>query len=35
MLCHGEPHEVLNPQDLAKLFGGGGFYEHEKEAHHH
>jgi zinc transport system ATP-binding protein len=35
MLCHGKPHEVLHPQDLAKLFGGGGFYEHEKEAHHH
>jgi zinc transport system ATP-binding protein len=33
MFCHGKPHEVLNPQDLVKLFGGGGFYEHQKAAH--
>jgi zinc transport system ATP-binding protein len=33
MLCHGKPHEVLHPQDLARLFGEGGFYEHYKEAH--
>jgi ABC-type Mn2+/Zn2+ transport system ATPase subunit len=35
MLCHGKPHEILNPQELTSLFGEGGFYQHEKEAHHH
>ena len=34
MLCHGKPHEVLRPEDLTRLFGEGGFYEHEKIAHH-
>jgi len=34
MLCHGKPHEVLNPQDLERLFGEGGFYAHETETHH-
>jgi zinc transport system ATP-binding protein len=33
MLCHGKPREVLHPEDLRKLFGEGGFYEHHKEAH--
>lgn len=33
MLCHGKPHEVLHPQDLARLFGEGGFYAHQKETH--
>lgn len=33
MLCHGKPHEVLNPQDLARLFGEGGFYAHQRETH--
>jgi zinc transport system ATP-binding protein len=33
MLCHGKPHEVLNPEDLTRLFGGGSFYEHHKDAH--
>ena len=33
MLCHGKPHEVLNPQDLQRLFGEGGFYAHETETH--
>jgi zinc transport system ATP-binding protein len=33
MLCHGKPHEVLNPQELAALFGEGGFYEHHQERH--
>jgi zinc transport system ATP-binding protein len=34
MLCHGKPHEVLNPQDLERLFGEGGFYAHQRETHH-
>ena len=33
MLCHGKPHDVLNPQDLTKLFGEGAFYTHEDSAH--
>lgn len=33
MLCHGKPHDVLNPQDLARLFGEGGFYAHQRETH--
>jgi zinc transport system ATP-binding protein len=33
MVCHGKPHEVLHPQDLARLFGEGGFYEHHAETH--
>jgi zinc transport system ATP-binding protein len=33
MVCHGKPHEVLNPQDLARLFGEGGFYKHQEQAH--
>jgi zinc transport system ATP-binding protein len=33
MLCHGKPNEVLNPQDLARLFGEGGFYAHREETH--
>ena len=28
MICHGKPQEVLNPQDLVKLYGEGGFYHH-------
>jgi zinc transport system ATP-binding protein len=34
MVCHGRPQEVLHPQDLARLFGEGGFYEHQKATHH-
>jgi zinc transport system ATP-binding protein len=35
MLCRGKPHEVLHPQDLARLFGESGFYKHANEAHQH
>ncbi|MDP3710795.1 MAG: metal ABC transporter ATP-binding protein [bacterium] len=28
MICHGSPAEVLNPQELAGLYGEGGFYKH-------
>lgn len=28
MVCHGPPAEVLTPQDLASLYGKGGFYHH-------
>ena len=35
VLCHGKPREVLNQEDLTKLFGGGSFYEHHEEAHRH
>jgi zinc transport system ATP-binding protein len=34
MLCHGKPHEVLHPQDLARLFGEGSFYAHGEETRH-
>jgi zinc transport system ATP-binding protein len=34
MLCHGKPHEVLHPEDLTRLFGESGFYEHQERAHH-
>jgi len=33
MICHGPPHEVLDPQELAKLYGGGAFFLHEKAVH--
>jgi zinc transport system ATP-binding protein len=35
MLCHGNPHEVLHPHELAILFGEGGLDEHPKEIHDH
>lgn len=28
MICHGKPQEVLSPQELARLYGEGGFYHH-------
>lgn len=28
MVCHGKPREVLHPEELTRLFGVGGFYEH-------
>lgn len=28
MICHGPPREVLSPQELAKVYGEGGFYHH-------
>ena len=32
MICHGKPENVLNPEDLAHIYGEGGFYHHvEKE----
>src|SRR3989344_215480 len=30
MICHGAPQEALNPQELAKIYGGGTFYHHPK-----
>lgn len=30
MVCHGSPHEVLNPRELAVLYGAGGFYHHQE-----
>lgn len=30
MICHGPPGDVLNPQELASLYGEGGFYHHLK-----
>ena len=32
MLCHGRPNMVLRPQELAKLYGEGGFYQHLEQA---
>jgi len=35
MVCYGEPHIVLDPASLAKLYGGeAGFYKHEHEHNH-
>lgn len=28
MLCHGRPREVLNPQELATVYGEGSFFQH-------
>lgn len=28
MVCYGIPREVLNPEELARLYGEGGFYHH-------
>ena len=28
MKCHGAPRDVLNPQDLASLYGEGAYYHH-------
>lgn len=28
MVCHGRPRDVLNPRELANLYGEGGFYHH-------
>lgn len=29
MVCHGPPQEVLNPKELAELYGAGKFYTHQ------
>lgn len=34
MICHGKPQEVLNPEELAKMYGGGTFYLHPKNTEH-
>lgn len=34
MVCHGPPAKVLNPEDLAGLYGEGGFYHHLDSGHH-
>lgn len=31
MVCYGEPHSVLDPQSLAKLYGEAQFYKHQHE----
>lgn len=28
MICQGKPTDVLNPQELTRLYGAGGFYHH-------
>jgi ABC-type Mn2+/Zn2+ transport system ATPase subunit len=33
MICSGPPRQVLHPEELARLYGGGAFYLHEKAAH--
>jgi zinc transport system ATP-binding protein len=33
MVCHGKPRDVLNPDDLTRLFGESSFYAHRGEAH--
>ncbi|MBI3442615.1 MAG: metal ABC transporter ATP-binding protein [Candidatus Sungbacteria bacterium] len=34
MICHGAPQQVLNPQELANIYGGGTFYHHPKNVAH-
>lgn len=34
MMCHGSPHEVLKPDELAHLFGAGKFYLHDETRGH-
>ena len=35
-ICFGEPHAVLNPQELASIYGGEAkFYKHQHSAHEH
>ena len=34
MMCHGPPAKVLNPDELAKLYGEGGFYHHPAAIQH-
>lgn len=34
MVCHGPPAKVLNPEDLVRLYGEGGFYHHLDSDHH-
>lgn len=34
MICHGAPQKVLNPEELAKIYGGGTFYNHPKNVAH-
>lgn len=31
MICHGKPENVLNPKELAQIYGEGGFYHHVEE----
>jgi zinc transport system ATP-binding protein len=33
LICHGPPQEVLNPQELSKLYGEGTFYHHLDKEH--
>lgn len=34
MICHGAPATVLDPESLAKLYGGeAGFYKHDNHSH--
>ena len=33
MICNGLPRQALNPDELAKLYGEGAFYLHEKAVH--
>lgn len=34
MICHGLPQDVLNPKELAGVYGEGGFYHHlDKNSH--
>jgi len=34
MVCHGRPKDVLNPEELAALYGEGAFYGHNHEQVH-
>lgn len=35
MICEGPPKEVLNPKELAELYGESGFYHHFNHNHNH
>ncbi len=31
MICHGKPKDILNPEELVRIYGEGGFYHHPQE----
>ncbi|MEK7074523.1 MAG: metal ABC transporter ATP-binding protein [Patescibacteria group bacterium] len=31
MICHGKPKDILNPEELAHIYGEGGFYHHPEQ----
>ena len=31
MICHGKPEDILNPKELSRIYGEGGFYHHPEQ----